>query len=266
MERHDIIVGHFFVLFVEGLDEVDVFRDRRNDDDIRSDKILFMKSFAEKLRIKLQRLFDEIFCKRILLDEIVGLIPILDDSVVFVHLFERAHSQVQGFDAMVKSVLDLDRLAEVFGDIEENKIIFFEIVSEEQQGVKRLRQDAEIVLVKKIAVDGVDDVHRFLIEIDDIQSEKYLAGLSDDVLLLFAVDMNIVDIDHDPFPIDIVVFFGRFTFLFYDIFEILERELLVECLENIESEEAEPAFIQHEIMGIFWVLSWIIRDLDEVLV
>lgn len=168
MERHDIIVGHFFILFVEGLDEVDVFRDRGDDDDIRSDKILFMKSFAEKLRIKLQRLFDEIFCKRILLDEIVGLIPILDDSVVFVHLFQCAHSQVQGFDAMVKSVLDLDRLAEVFGDIEENKIIFFEIVSEKQQGVKRLRQEIEIALIKKVSIDGIDDVHCFFVEVDNI--------------------------------------------------------------------------------------------------
>lgn len=36
MERHDVVVRHFLVFFVEGLDEVDVFRDRGDDDDIRS--------------------------------------------------------------------------------------------------------------------------------------------------------------------------------------------------------------------------------------
>ena len=36
MERHDIIVRHLLIFFVEGIDEVDIFRDRGDDDDIRS--------------------------------------------------------------------------------------------------------------------------------------------------------------------------------------------------------------------------------------
>lgn len=53
MERDDIIICHFFIFFVEGLDEVNIFGDRGDDDDIRSDKFFFIKSFAEKFRIEL---------------------------------------------------------------------------------------------------------------------------------------------------------------------------------------------------------------------
>ena len=81
----------------------------------------------------MQCLFDEISGKRILFDEIVGPVPILDDTVVFVHLLERCHSQIQGIHAVVESILDFDRFARMFGDIEQDKIIFFEIVSQKQE-------------------------------------------------------------------------------------------------------------------------------------
>ena len=92
MKWDDIIVRHFFIFFVECLDKVYVFRDRRDDDDIRSDKIFFFKSFTKELRIKLQSLFYQVSSEGIRLDEIIGLISILDDTVIFVHLFQRAHS------------------------------------------------------------------------------------------------------------------------------------------------------------------------------
>ena len=53
MERNDEIVRQFFIFFVEYLDEVYVFRDRGNDDDISSDQIFLIESFTEELRIKL---------------------------------------------------------------------------------------------------------------------------------------------------------------------------------------------------------------------
>ena len=86
MERDDIIIRHFLILFVECLDEVDVFRDRGDDDDVRSGKILFVEPFAEQLWIELQRLLDQSFRQRIRLDEIVCLVPVLDDAIIFVHL------------------------------------------------------------------------------------------------------------------------------------------------------------------------------------
>lgn len=92
MERYDVVVRHLLILFIEGLDEVDVFRDRGDDDDVGSGEVLFMEPFAEQLRIELQRLFDQPFRQWIGLDEIVGLVPVLDDAVIFVHLLERTHS------------------------------------------------------------------------------------------------------------------------------------------------------------------------------
>jgi len=130
MEGDDIIVRQFFIFFVEYFDEVDVFRDRRDDDDISSGEVFFMKSFAEKLRIELQGIFDQPFRQRIGLDEIIGLVPVLDDTIIFVHLLQRTHSQVQYFHTMIKSVLDLDRFTEIFRDIEQDKIIFFQIISQ----------------------------------------------------------------------------------------------------------------------------------------
>ena len=53
MERYDIIIGGFLIFLVESLDEMHVFRDRRNDDHVRSGKIFFMKPFAEELRVEL---------------------------------------------------------------------------------------------------------------------------------------------------------------------------------------------------------------------
>ena len=67
--------------------------------------------------------------------------------------------------------------------------------------------------------------------------------------------MNVIDIDHNSFAVDIMMFFCRFTSFVYDGFEIIIGEFFFKSLENIESEKTEPAFVQHEIMGIFWVLS-----------
>jgi len=53
MEGDDIIIRHFLIFLVESLDEVHVFRDRGDDDDVRSGKILFMEPFAKELRIEL---------------------------------------------------------------------------------------------------------------------------------------------------------------------------------------------------------------------
>jgi hypothetical protein len=51
------------------------------------------------------------------------------------------------------------------------------------------------------------------------------------------------------------MFLRRLAFFFYDIFEVLEGELILEGLEDIESEKAEPTFVQHEIMRIFGIFS-----------
>lgn len=136
MKRQDKIVAYFFVFLVECFDEVDIFGDRRDNDDVRSDQIFFVKSFAEKLGIKLQSVGDKVSRKRIFFDEFVGLVPVLDDSVVFVHLLQCAHSQVQRLYRVIKSVLDFDRFARIFGDIEQDKIVFFEIVPQKQHGME----------------------------------------------------------------------------------------------------------------------------------
>ena len=145
MERDHIVVRQFFIFVVEGLDEVDVFRDRGDDDDVRSGQSFFVESFAEKLRIELQRLFDELFGERILLDEIIGLVPILDYSVVFVHLFQCAHPEIERIHGVIESVLDLDGFSGMLGNIEQHEIIFFEIVSEEDEGVERLGENIDIL-------------------------------------------------------------------------------------------------------------------------
>lgn len=49
MEGDDIVVRHLLILFIEGLDEVGVFRDRGDYDDIGSGQVLFLESFAEEL-------------------------------------------------------------------------------------------------------------------------------------------------------------------------------------------------------------------------
>lgn len=168
MERDDIIVRHFFIFFVECLYEVDVFRDRGDDDDISSDKILFTESFAEHLRIELQGIFDQPFRQRIGLDEFIGLIPVLDDTVVLVHLLQCTHSQVQCLYAMIESVLDLDRLTGIFCDIQQDEIIFLQIVPQEDEGMKRLWKDIDILYIKEIPIDGIHSIYRLLIEIYDI--------------------------------------------------------------------------------------------------
>ena len=166
---------------------------------------------------------------------------------------------------MIESVLDLYRFAGIFGDIEEHEIIFFQIIPQEEECVERLRQDVDILRFQEIPVDGVDDVHRLLIQIHDIQSEEYFAGLPYDMFLLFAVDMHAIDIDHDPFSVHVVMLLRRLAFLFYDILEILIGEFFSERLENIEPEKGEPAFIQHEVMGIFGIFSGFVGYLHEIL-
>lgn len=225
-----------------------------------------MEPFAEELRIELQRLLDQILRQRILFDEIIGLVPVLDDAVIFVHLLERRHSEVQRVDGMVESVLYLDGLAGILGDIEQHEIVFFQIIPQEQQRMERLRQERDIVDVQEIAVDGVDDIHRLLVEVDDIEPEKYFPRLSDDVFPLFAVYMDAIDIDHDPFAVDVVVFLGGLASVLYDVLEVLEREFLLERLEDVEPEEGEPAFVEHEIMRVFGIFPRFVGDLDEILV
>ncbi len=76
-----------------------------------------MESLAEKLRIELQRLFDQSFRQWIRLDEIIGFVPVLDDTVILVHLLQRTHSQIQRIHGIIESVLDFDRFAGIFCDI-----------------------------------------------------------------------------------------------------------------------------------------------------
>lgn len=129
-----------------------------------------------------------------------------------------------------------------------------------------LRQDIDILHLKEIPIDRIHDIHGRLIQIYDIQSEEYLAGLSDDMFFLFTVDMHAIDIDHNPFPIDVVMLFCCLAFLFYDILEILIREFLVERLENIESEEGESAFIKHEVVCVFGIFPGFVGYLSQILV
>lgn len=218
MEWYDVVVRHFFVLFIESFDEVNVFRDRGDDNDVRSGEIFFIESFAEKLWIELQCLFDEISGKRILFDEIIGLVPILNDTIIFVHLFQCSHPQVERVHRLIESVLDFYRFARMLSDIEQDKIIFFQIIPQKQERMEWLGKNMYIVLIEKISIDRVDDVRRFFIEIDDIEPEEYFSGFTDDIFFLFSVDMDIVYIDHDSFTVDIIMFLGGFAFVLYDIF------------------------------------------------
>lgn len=166
---------------------------------------------------------------------------------------------------MIESVLDFDSFAGVFRDIEEDKIIFFQIVSEEEERMEWLRKDIDILGFEEISIDRIDDIHRFLIQIYNIQSEKYFSSFPDDMFFFFPIDMDAIDVDHDSFSIYIIEFFGRLASFIYDIFEVLEGEFFFEFLENIESEKTESAFIQHKIMGIFGIFSWFVSDLYEIL-
>ena len=121
--------------------------------------------------------------------------------------------------------------------------------------MERLRQDAYIFYIKEISVNGIDDIYGLFIEIYDIQSEEYFALFADDVFLFFAVDKDTIDVDHNPFAIDIMMFFCGLAFFFDDFFEIIIREFFVERLENIKPEKRKSAFIEHEIMAIFGVFS-----------
>lgn len=168
MEGHDIIIGRLLIFLVESLDEMYIFRDRRNNDHVRSGKIFFVEPFAEELRIKLQRLYNQAFRQGVWLYEIVGLVPILNDTVVFIHLLQCAHSQVQYLYAMIKSVLDLDRFAAIFRDIQQHKIIFLQVISEEEERMERLGQDVYIFHVEEVPIDGIDDIHRLFMEIYNI--------------------------------------------------------------------------------------------------
>jgi hypothetical protein len=51
-------------------------------------------------------------------DEIDILVSILDDAIVFVHLFERRDSQVEHLDILVKPIFDDNSFAIIFGDIQ----------------------------------------------------------------------------------------------------------------------------------------------------
>ena len=66
---------------------------------------------------------------------------------------------------MIESVLDFDRFAGMLRDIEEDKIIFFQIVSEEEEGMEWLRENIDILGLEEISIDGIDDIHGFLIQI-----------------------------------------------------------------------------------------------------
>lgn len=75
------------------------------------------------------------------------------------------------------------------------------------------------------------------------------------MFFLLTIDMDIINVDHDLFSINIIMLFSRLRFLFYDGIEILDGEFFIKRLEDIKSEKGEPAFIKHEIMGIFRIVS-----------
>jgi len=84
------------------------------------------------------------------------------------------------------------------------------------------------------------------------------------MFFFLAIDMDAIDVDLDPFPIDIIMLFRSLAFLFDDILEILECEFFLELLEYIEPEKRESALVQHEVMGIFGILSGFISYLQEI--
>ena len=85
------------------------------------------------------------------------------------------------------------------------------------------------------------------------------------MLLLFAADMHAIDVDHDPFPIHVIMLLGGLASLFYDLLEIVIGEFLFEGLEDIESEKRESALVQHEIMRVFGIFPRFIGYLDQIL-
>ena len=84
------------------------------------------------------------------------------------------------------------------------------------------------------------------------------------MFFLLTIDMDIINVDHDFFSINIIMFFSRLRFLFYDGIEILDGEFFFKRLEDIKSEKGEPAFIQHEIVGVLWIFSWFISYLFKI--
>jgi hypothetical protein len=64
---------------------------------------------------------------------------------------------------MIESILYFNCFTRIFCDIKKHKIIFLEIVSQEEEGMKRLGKYSNIFDFKEIAVDGVERVHAFLI-------------------------------------------------------------------------------------------------------
>lgn len=122
-----------------------------------------------------------------------------------------------------------------------------------------------MTVVEQISVDRIDDVHGFFIQIYNIQSEKYFAAFPHDMFFFFAIDMDTIDVNHNPFSIYIIVLFGGFTLFMHDILEVLERKFFVELLENIKSKKTKSAFIQHKIMMILGIFSRVVGYLDEIL-
>ncbi len=251
MEGDDIVIGQLPILFIEGVDEMHVLGDRWDDDDVSSGKSFLIESFTEELGIESQGIFDQIPGEWIRFDEIIGLVPILDDTVVLVHLFQCTHAEIEGLDAMIESILDLDRFAAIFRDIEQYEIIFLEVIPQEEHGMERLRKDGDILDLEKIPVDGIEGIQRSLMEIDDIEPEKDLPCLTDGIFLLFAVDMHIIEVDHDSLAIDHMMPFRLLAFFIDDALEVVEREFLVGRQEDIEPEEWESALVEHEIVMIF---------------
>lgn len=81
-----------------------------------------------------------------------------------------------------------------------------------------MRENVDVVLIEKISIDGIDDIHGLFVEIDDIESEKYFSRFSDDMFFFLTIDMDAIDVDHNSFAIDIIMFLGGLAFVFYDSF------------------------------------------------
>lgn len=84
------------------------------------------------------------------------------------------------------------------------------------------------------------------------------------MFFLLTIDVDIINVDHYLFSINIIMFFSSLRFLFYDGVEILDGEFFVKRLEDVKSEKGEPAFIQHEIVGILRVFSGLISYLFKI--
>jgi hypothetical protein len=56
---------------------------------------------------------------------------------------------------MIESILDLNRFTRIFCDIKKHKIIFLKIISQEEEGMKRLGKYGNVFNLKEIAVDGI---------------------------------------------------------------------------------------------------------------